>query len=227
MALPFVGVGLLYKHGYFRQTIDADGHQEHAYPDYDLTRLPILRVVGPDGDPLTVQLELPERMLAAAVWSVQVGRVPVLLLDTDIPDNDESDRPITHILYVRGREMRLHQELVLGAGGVRAIKALGIEPAVWHLNEGHSAFLLVERTRALVEKGVALDEALDAHPLQQRLHDPHPRLRRQRALRRASWCDAWPGRFTTATAARARAAFRSTGSWSWPAASTATRASST
>ena len=161
MALPFVGVGLLYKHGYFRQTIDADGHQEHAYPDYDLTRLPILRVVGPDGDPLTIQIELPGRMLAAAVWSVQVGRVPVLLLDTDIPDNDESDRPITHILYVRGREMRLHQELVLGAGGVRAIKALGIEPAVWHLNEGHSAFLLVERTRALVEKGVALDEALD------------------------------------------------------------------
>jgi glycogen phosphorylase len=161
MAMPFVGVGLLYKHGYFRQTIDADGHQEHAYPDYDLTRLPILRVVGPDGDPLTIHLELPERMLAAAVWCVQVGRVPVLLLDTDIPDNDESDRPITHILYVRGREMRLHQELVLGAGGVRAIKALGIEPAVWHLNEGHSAFLLVERTRALVEKGVALEEALE------------------------------------------------------------------
>jgi starch phosphorylase len=161
MALPFVGVGLLYKRGYFRQTIDADGHQEHAYPDYDLSRLPILRVVGPDGDPLTIQVELPGRMLAAAVWCAQVGRVPVLLLDTDIPDNDESDRPITHILYVRGREMRLHQELVLGAGGVRALKALGIEPAVWHLNEGHSAFLLVERTRALVEKGVALDEALD------------------------------------------------------------------
>ncbi|MGD0862212.1 MAG: alpha-glucan family phosphorylase [Candidatus Limnocylindrales bacterium] len=161
MALPFVGVGLLYKHGYFRQTIDADGHQEHAYPDYDLTRLPILRVVGPDGDPLTVEIELPERMLAAAVWSVQVGRVPVLLLDTDIPDNDESDRPITHILYVRGREMRLHQELVLGTGGVRALKALGIEPAVWHLNEGHSAFLLIERTRSLVEKGVALDEAFE------------------------------------------------------------------
>ena len=100
-------------------------------------------------------------MLAAAVWCVQVGRVPVLLLDTDIPDNDESDRPITHILYVRGREMRLHQELVLGAGGVRALKALGIEPAVWHLNEGHSAFLLLERTRALVEKGVPLEEALE------------------------------------------------------------------
>jgi starch phosphorylase len=160
MAMPLLGVGLLYKHGYFRQTIDADGHQEHAYPDFDLTRLPIRRVVDHEGSPLTVHLELPGRMLAVAVWCVQVGRVPVLLLDTDIPDNDESDRPITHILYVRGREMRLHQELVLGAAGVRALGALGIEPSVWHLNEGHSAFLLVERARALVAKGVALDEAL-------------------------------------------------------------------
>ena len=161
MAMPFVGVGLLYKHGYFRQTIDADGHQEHAYPDYDLAKLPILRVVGQDGEALTISVELPERDLYAAVWLVQVGRVPVLLLDTDIPENAESDRPVTHILYVRGREMRLHQELVLGAGGVRALKALGITPAVWHLNEGHSAFLLVERTRALVAQGVALEDALE------------------------------------------------------------------
>ena len=160
MAMPFIGVGLLYKHGYFRQTIDADGHQEHAYPDYDLAHLPIQRVIGPDGEPLTIHVELPGRMLAAAVWCVQVGRVPVLLLDTDIPENDESDRPITHILYVRGREMRLHQELVLGVGGVRAIKALGVKPAVYHLNEGHSALLLVERTRSLVEAGMPLDEAL-------------------------------------------------------------------
>jgi glycogen phosphorylase len=161
MAIPFVGVGLLYKHGYFRQTIDADGHQEHAYPDYDLARLPILRVLGQDGEPLTVSVELPERELFCAVWLVQAGRVPVLLLDTDIPDNAESDRPITHILYVRGREMRLHQELVLGTGGVRALKALGINPSVWHLNEGHSAFLLVERTRVLVAQGLSLDDALE------------------------------------------------------------------
>jgi starch phosphorylase len=160
MAMPLLGVGLLYKHGYFRQTIDADGQQQHAYPDFDLTRLPIRRVVGSDGSPLMVHLELPGRPLAVAVWSVQVGRVPVLLLDTDIPDNDESDRPITHILYVRGREMRLHQELVLGVGGVRAIDALGIAPAIWHLNEGHSAFLLVERARALVAGGVGLEDAL-------------------------------------------------------------------
>src|SRR5919197_1501445 len=138
MALPFIGVGLLYRKGYFRQTIDADGHQEHAYPDYDLSRLPLSRVQGEDGEPL---------------------QVTVLLLDTDIPDNADSDRPITHILYVRGREMRVHQELVLGVGGVRAIRALGINPSVWHLNEGHSAFLLAERTRELVSEGAALSDA--------------------------------------------------------------------
>ncbi len=159
MALPLVGVGLMYRKGYFRQSIDADGHQEHAYPDYELARLPILRVLDRFGDPLRVSVPLPGRDLFAAVWVAQVGRVPVLLLDTDVPDNDDSDRPITHILYVRGREMRLHQELVLGVGGVRALRALGLDPGVWHLNEGHSAFLLAERARQLVSGGSTLDDA--------------------------------------------------------------------
>ena len=159
MSLPFVGIGLMYRRGYFHQTIDADGHQEHAYPDYDLTRLPVGRVQGRDGEPLMVSVALPGRDLRIAVWAVQVGRTPVLLLDTDIPENGDADRPITHILYVRGREMRLHQELVLGVGGVRALRALGIEPAVWHLNEGHSAFLLAERARELVAAGHDLDDA--------------------------------------------------------------------
>jgi len=162
MALPLVGVGLLYRKGYFRQTIDADGHQEHNYPDFDLGRLPFTRVLGPLGDPLAVPIELPGRTITAAVWSVQIGRVPVLLLDTDHSGNSDADRPITHILYVRGREMRLHQELVLGVGGVRALRALGISPAVWHLNEGHSAFLLVERARELVATGMSVDEAFEA-----------------------------------------------------------------
>jgi starch phosphorylase len=161
MALPFVGVGLLYRKGYFRQTIDADGHQEHAYPDYDLARLPVLQVADRYGDPLRVSLELPGRTLHMAVWVAQVGRVPALLLDTDINENDEADRPISHILYVRGREMRLHQELVLGVGGTRAIRALGIKPAVWHLNEGHSAFLLAERARELVAAGSGLEQAFE------------------------------------------------------------------
>jgi glycogen phosphorylase len=160
MALPFVAVGLLYRHGYFRQTIDADGHQEHAYPDHDPSRLPILRVAAADGEPLTIPVELPGRTVHVAVWLVQVGRVPLLLLDTDTPLNEDPDRPITHILYVRGREMRLHQELVLGVGGVRALRALGIQPAAWHLNEGHSAFMLVEQAREHVAAGLEVEEAL-------------------------------------------------------------------
>ena len=159
MALPVIGVGLLYRKGYFRQSIDADGHQEHNYPDYDLARLPLSRVQDENGLPLTITVELPGRDLAVAVWLAQVGRVPVLLLDTDVAENAVEDRPITHILYVRGREMRLHQELVLGIGGVRAIRALGLSPAVWHLNEGHSAFLLAERAREYVAAGSELEDA--------------------------------------------------------------------
>jgi len=160
MALPFVAVGLFYRRGYFRQTIDADGHQEHAYPDLDPLRLPLQRVADADGEPLTVPVELPGRTVHVGVWLVQVGRVPLLLLDTDIFENADEDRPITRILYVRGREMRLHQELVLGVGGVRALRALGVKPAAWHLNEGHSAFMLVEQTRELVANGISMDDAL-------------------------------------------------------------------
>jgi starch phosphorylase len=159
MALPAVGVGLLYRKGYFRQSIDADGHQEHDYTDYDLSHLPIGRVQDASGLPLTVTVELPGRVLSVAVWVAQVGRVPVLLLDTDVLENAAADRPITNILYVRGREMRLHQELVLGIGGVRAIRALDLDPSAWHLNEGHSAFLLAERAREYVLAGSSLADA--------------------------------------------------------------------
>jgi starch phosphorylase len=150
-ALPFIGVGLLYRRGYFRQQIDADGHQEHDQPDLDPAQLPLRRVRGPDGAPLQIAVEFPGHEVQAAVWLAQVGRVPLLLLDTDVAGNDDADWPISHILYVRGREMRLSQELILGVGGVRALRALEIEPAVWHLNEGHSAFLLLERARVLLE----------------------------------------------------------------------------
>ena len=160
MAIPFVAVGLFYRRGYFRQNIDADGHQEHGYFNLQPERLPLLRAVDPLGEPATVSVELPGRTVYAAVWVVQVGRVPLLLLDTDVPENDESDRPISHILYVRGREMRLHQELILGVGGVRALRKLGIVPAAWHLNEGHSAFMLVEQARELVADGATLEDAL-------------------------------------------------------------------
>ena len=145
LGLPFVAVGLLYRRGYFRQAVDADGRQQHIYPRYDFSRLPARPVAGPTQRPVIIEVDLPGRRVFAKVWLAKVGRVPLLLLDTDIPQNDPADRPITGLLYVRGREMRLAQEIVLGVGGARALDALGLEPSVWHLNEGHSAFLQLER----------------------------------------------------------------------------------
>jgi len=162
LGVPLVGVGLLYRSGYFRQTVDADGYQQHIYPDYDFARLPVQPVQALGGGVLTVPIDLPGRIVQAAVWKAQVGLVPVLMLDTDIPLNDPADRPITGVLYVRGREMRLCQEIVLGVGGVRALSALGIHPAVWHMNEGHVAFLNLERVRERVREGDGLADALKA-----------------------------------------------------------------
>ncbi len=152
LGLPFVGVGLMYRRGYFRQTVDANGRQQHFYPDFDLRRLPVLPVAGPGNKPLKVGVELPGRTVQVRAWKATIGRVPVLLLDTDLRENDPADRPITSILYVAGREMRLCQETVLGIGGVRMLRALGIEPSVWHLNEGHSALANFERIREFVSK---------------------------------------------------------------------------
>ncbi|PYQ11840.1 MAG: alpha-glucan phosphorylase [Acidobacteria bacterium] len=162
LGVPLVGVGLLYRSGYFRQSVDADGFQQHVYPDNDFARLPVLPVQAPGGGVLTVPIDLPGRVVQAAVWKAQVGLVPVLMLDTDIPLNDPADRPIASILYVRGREMRLTQEVVLGVGGVRALRALGVSPAVWHMNEGHVAFLGLERARERVTTGEGLEDALKA-----------------------------------------------------------------
>jgi starch phosphorylase len=161
LGIPFVGVGLMYRRGYFRQSVDADGRQQHFYPDYDLHRLPLRPVAGPGGKPLRVHVELPERSVQLRVWKATVGRVPVLLLDSDVRENDPADRPITSILYVHGREMRLCQEMVLGVGGFRALEAAGITPSVWHLNEGHSALVSFERIRrTMAVDGIGFDEAV-------------------------------------------------------------------
>ena len=205
MALPAIGVGLLYRKGYFRQSIDADGHQEHDYPDYDLTRLPLGRVQDASGLPLTVSIELPGRDLSVAVWVAQVGRVPVLLLDTDLPENADSDRPITNILYVRGREMRLHQELVLGIGGVRAIRALGLAPSVWHLNEGHSAFLLAERAREHVAAGQEARGRLADGPRATACSPSTPRSRPATSASMRTSSGGSPGRCSTTAASRSSA----------------------
>lgn len=159
LGLPLVAVGILYRRGYFRQEIDADGDQQHIAPFLDLERLPVLPVAAPTGGQLKVTVEAPGRSLTVAVWSLAVGRAHLLLLDTDVAENDPADRPITHTLYVRGREMRFLQELVLGVGAVRALAALGIEPAVWHANEGHAALSVLERLAGEVESGLAVDAA--------------------------------------------------------------------
>jgi starch phosphorylase len=159
LGLPFIGVGLLYQHGYFEQEVEPDGRQQHFYPNYDFSRLPILPVLGDDGRQLTVGVRFPDRKVYVRVWQAQVGRVPVLLLDTDTTKNEPADRPITGQLYVSGREMRICQEIVLGMGGVRVLQALGIEPASWHMNEGHCAFLGFERVRNYVKQGLNFTDA--------------------------------------------------------------------
>lgn len=161
--LPFIGLGILYRKGYFRQNIDPDGRQHHIFPNYDFYRLPLRPVHNQTtGRELLIGVELPGRTVHAKVWQLAVGRVKLYLLDTDIPDNDPADRPITSQLYVRGREMRLCQELVLGVGSVKVIKALGIEPRVWHMNEGHSGFMLLERLRDFTRQGFSWGEAVQA-----------------------------------------------------------------
>ncbi len=159
LGLPFIGIGPLYKNGYFEQEIETDGRQQHFYPAYDFSRLPILPLLGDDGRHLTVSVSFPDRKVYVRVWLAQVGRVPVLLLDTDTTKNDPADRPITGQLYVSGREMRICQEIVIGIGGVRVLRALDIQPACWHMNEGHCAFLGLERIREYVKQGTSFEEA--------------------------------------------------------------------
>src|ERR1041385_5775725 len=160
--LPFVAVGLMYRQGYFTQTIDGDGRQRAAYYDSDFEDLPIEAVKRKDGTELSVELAFPARKLLVKVWQARVGHVSLYLLDTDLPENAERERDIVHRLYGGDRTTRLEQEIVLGVGGMRALAALGFEPTVWHINEGHAAFLVVERVRALVAGGLALEAAIEA-----------------------------------------------------------------
>ena len=160
LAIPLVGVGLLYRHGYFQQYLNADGWQQEYYGDLDLSNLPVQSVPGPDGKQLQIEVELAARNVRVAIWKVSVGRVDLYLLDTNLPENDPADRLITSQLYGGDMETRIKQEIVLGIGGVRALDALGIQPDVVHMNEGHSAFGSLERVRRMIEKhDVSFDEA--------------------------------------------------------------------
>ena len=160
LGLPLVGVGLLYQRGYFQQYLNADGWQQETYPVNDFSTLPLMPEMDAQNNPITISVDFPGRLAYARVWKVQVGRVPLYLLDTNVLQNSEEDRRITGSLYSGDGELRLQQEIVLGIGGMRALAALGIRPAVCHMNEGHSAFLGLERTRALMEElGVSFFEA--------------------------------------------------------------------
>jgi glycogen phosphorylase len=161
-ALPFVAVGLLYHQGYFRQRIDASGWQHESWVQTDPERQPAALVTGEDGEPLTVTVPVGDEDIVAQIWRVDVGRVPLYLLDTDRPENSQVSRWISSRLYIGPRDLRLGQYAVLGVGGMRALRAMGIEPCVVHLNEGHAALTSLELARGELTDGVGLDEALAA-----------------------------------------------------------------
>ena len=161
LGLSLVGVGLFYRGGYFQQRLTLDGWQQEVYPDNDPATLPIRPALDSNGRPVEIRLRFPQREVAARAWCVEVGRIPLFLLDTDLEANAPEDREITSRLYGGDRDMRIRQELLLGIGGVRLLDALGRRPEVCHLNEGHSAFLTLERIRQLiVERGLSFHEAM-------------------------------------------------------------------
>jgi starch phosphorylase len=159
-ALPLVAVGLMYRHGYFRQRIDAGGWQHEYWVDSDRERLPAALVTDGSGEVVTVPVTIGSREIAVQVWRVDVGRVPLFLLDVDRPENDPRMRWISSRLYVGDEETRLAQYALLGVGGVRALRALGIDPSTIHMNEGHAALAPLELAREELERGTGLDEAL-------------------------------------------------------------------
>lgn len=163
LGVPLVAVGLLYKNGYFHQKIDKFGNQQSIYKDIDLMHLPISPVNDEKGDELKVLLKLPSKNLYLKVWQINVGRVKLYLLDSDIPENtDEMYRNITLRLYGGDQEMRMQQEIVLGMGGVNLLRTLGLDPNIYHMNEGHSSFLLIEVIKNIIkEKKVSFDIARD------------------------------------------------------------------
>ena len=162
LRLPFVAVGLLYRQGYFHQRIDRSGQQVPDYPPIDPRSAPLVLALNPDGSEVRVDCPALDRTVAVRVWKAAVGRVTVLLLDTDVPENVAEDRQITAKLYGGSNELRQQQEAVLGIGGVRALRALKLAPTVWHINEGHAAFMILERVREYTTAGLPFAAALEA-----------------------------------------------------------------
>lgn len=164
MAIPLIAVGLLYRNGYFHQYLNPDGYQQEVYPDIDAPNQPVQRVIDPKtGAQIKIRVDLPGRSVAVCIWRADVGRVPLYLLDTNLPENARPDRDITKNLYGGDMETRIKQEVVLGIGGVKALAALGEDPTVFHINEGHAALLALERITRLREKtGLSFDQVREA-----------------------------------------------------------------
>jgi starch phosphorylase len=151
LGIPLIGAGLLYQEGYFRQYLNADGYQQERYPINDYANLPVTLMRDASGNPIKISVPLPGRELFAVIYKVQVGRVPLYLLDSNLPENSRpEDRSLTDRLYGGDRTTRIRQEILMGLGGIRAFDAMGIKPDIFHMNEGHSAFLALERIRNLM-----------------------------------------------------------------------------
>ena len=159
LGLPFVAVGFIYPQGYFRQRLDPSGWQEASYAKLNFADIAATPALTPQGHEVVVEVELPGRTIYAKVYRIQVGRIALFLMDTDIHPNSPQDRELSARLYGGDQEMRVAQEIVLGIGGVRALRQLEITPTIWHMNEGHSAFLVLELARELVQRGVPFADA--------------------------------------------------------------------
>lgn len=159
--MPLIGVGLFYAQGYFHQRLDDSGMQQEDYIDVNPSQLPLVRAIGSDGQPVTVSVETRTGVIHAKVWLLSAGRCRLLLLDSDVPGNATEDRELTARLYHGDDRVQIRQELLLGVGGTRALEALGFQPGVLHLNEGHSAFASLEMVRRLMsDNGLEFDEAI-------------------------------------------------------------------
>jgi starch phosphorylase len=161
LGLPFVAIGLFYSEGYFTQRITEDGWQEARYISHVLNDLPVIPVLDLAGKPVTISVELPGREVSARIWEIHVGRVPIYMLDTNIENNLPSDRALTARLYSSDLEVKIMQEILLGIGGVRALRVMGYNPNVWHMNEGHSAFMVLERMREQIVGGASFEKAAE------------------------------------------------------------------
>ncbi len=160
LGIPLVGVGLFYQKGYFDQRIRVDGWQEDSDDEFDLSLTPVVPLTGPTGQSVLATVQTSGRPVHVRAFRMLVGRVPVILLDTNLEANHPDDRALMNKLYAGGPDMRLRQEWILGVGGVRVLRALSIEPAVWHANEGHAAFMMIERLREKTAAGTTLRDAI-------------------------------------------------------------------